>query len=644
MSARRATADLFLTISPRIRVMPIIHGSGDFAVQVREELLNRPYDCVAVPIPPSFQEQVEAAVEQLPRISVVVQVDADPSESGLESDTGEDDESGAEPGFSYVPIDPCQGVIAAIRTALGERIAREFIDLETPRFVAVTHAFPDPYALKRVSPERFAAALLAAVPPPSAGQNAERIAWMAARLRELEARYRKILLVCSILDWPWIRDAYCRGLPAPEPKSFFSPLLTYSVDPKTLLFALGELPYITNLYERGRRELLPDDNLSVDGIKEMVLDARERLREKHPKAAQRITPQLLSIYFRYVRNLSLVDRRLTPDLYTLIVAAQQTAGDDFALAMAETARWYPAALLDPDDGQSKDLGFDEPELVRMGINLAELPVWGAGPMVSRLPGQAIAWRTCTLRPKPEKDQQTRWRQRWDPFGVCSYPPEDDRIESFHRHVRDQAKAIIGADLARSEKFTTSVRDGIDIRETLRNWHTGDLYVKVVPPSRGSIEVVVFLFDVPADPKVYVNRTTWYAEHVEESTLAFFATDPMKNLIGPGIAQAEYGGALFIFPPRSIPDVWSDHRLDFTETLEERLLAAAFLHSVDRHVAVVSPKIPPASWRRLARRLGRKIVHVPSKRFGGQLLERLRTFHVLNGKQVRSYAADYIRDQ
>ena len=68
--------------------------------------------------------------------------------------------------------------------------------------------------------------------------------------------------------------------------------------------------------------------------------------------------------------------------------------------------------------------------------------------------------------------------------MCSWPPEDDRIESFHRHVRDQAKAILGADLARSEKFTTSVMDGIDIRETLRNWHTGDLYVKVLPPEPG----------------------------------------------------------------------------------------------------------------------------------------------------------------
>src|SRR5207247_5445240 len=61
------------------------------------------------------------------------------------------------------------------------------------------------------------------------------------------------------------------------------------------------------------------------------------------RVAGRITPQMLSVYFRYIRNLSLIDRRLTPDLYTLVVAAQQTAGDDFALAVAETARLYPYA-------------------------------------------------------------------------------------------------------------------------------------------------------------------------------------------------------------------------------------------------------------------------------------------------------------
>ena len=68
------------------------------------------------------------------------------------------------------------------------------------------------------------------------GQNTERIAWMAARLRELEGRYRSILFVCSILDWPWIRDAYQRRLESPRPEAFFTPIATYAVDPRTLVF------------------------------------------------------------------------------------------------------------------------------------------------------------------------------------------------------------------------------------------------------------------------------------------------------------------------------------------------------------------------------------------------------------------------
>lgn len=612
------TADDFLAIAPGIRALPIVHGSGDFAIRAREELLSRPYDCLAVPLPDAFQEDVEAAVERLPAISAVVRRDA-----------GEDGE-----GFSYVPIDPCQGVIAAIRTAIGERIPRAFIDLDAPRFEAAAAVYPDPYALKRVSPGRFAAALLPAIPRPAEGFPAARVAHMAARLRELQRRRKLTLLVCSILDWPWIREAFHAQVEPPEPEPVFAPTQTFRVAPETLPFFLGELPFITALYERGRRELTPDDDLSVDGVKELVLYARERLRAERPKLAQRATPALLSTLFRYARNLSLIERRLTPDLFTLVTAARQTAGDDLALAVAESAREYAYAG-EPDE--------HDPVGLRMGVGRAEVPGWGVAPAASRLPGQAMTWRSCELRPRPKEPERRRWRQRWDPYGMCSWPPEDDRIESFHRHVKEQARAVLGADLARSEKFTTSVRDGLDIRETLRNWHTGDVYVKVVPPGRGSIEVVVFLFDVPADPKVYVNRATWYAEHSEESTLAFFATDPFQNLVGPGVAQAQYGGALFLYPARAIPDVWSDPRLDRCDALEARLLAAAFLHSRDRHVAVVSPAPPSAAWRRLARAYGRKIVHLPLKRFGGQMLERLRTFHVLNGKHVRSYAADYIRE-
>ncbi|MGH7169496.1 MAG: hypothetical protein ACRELG_04375, partial [Gemmataceae bacterium] len=129
----KVSADDFLRLGRRIRVLPIIHGSGDYAVRVRADMLERSYDCLAVPLPPSFQEEVESAIQHLPAISAVLQRDADAEAAG----------------FSYVPIDPCQGVIAALRLAIGEHIPRAFIDKETPYFEAQTGVFPDPYALKR---------------------------------------------------------------------------------------------------------------------------------------------------------------------------------------------------------------------------------------------------------------------------------------------------------------------------------------------------------------------------------------------------------------------------------------------------------------------------------------------------------------
>jgi hypothetical protein len=185
-------------------------------------------------------------------------------------------------------------------------------------------------------------------------------------------------------------------------------------------------------------------------------------------------------------------------------------------------------------------------------------------------------------------------------------------------------------------------DGLDIRETMRHWYDGGLYVKIQPPAIGHLDACIFLFESQADPRNFPWRTTWFAEHSEESTLAFFATDYRQEMLGPGVAVATYGGAMFLYPPRSIPDIWHDTELDFADTLEDRLVAAACMHASGRHIALLSPTAPGASWRAMAKRFGKKLVHVPLSQFNEGLLQQLRTVHVLNGQQVRSYAAHFIR--
>ena len=56
-----------------IAVLPLIHGSGQFALTVRRWMLEQSFDCVAIPLPDSFREEVERAVVELPRPSIVVQ-------------------------------------------------------------------------------------------------------------------------------------------------------------------------------------------------------------------------------------------------------------------------------------------------------------------------------------------------------------------------------------------------------------------------------------------------------------------------------------------------------------------------------------------------------------------------------------------
>ena len=113
-------------------------------------------------------------------------------------------------------------------------------------------------------------------------------------------------------------------------------------------------------------------------------------------------------------------------------------------------------------------------------------------------------------------------------------------------------------------------------------------------------------------------------------------------MGPGIGQATYGGAMFLFPPRPVSDIWSSRRFDFVDTLEERLLAAACYHASERHVALLSPAPPGPAWQQLAKKYGKKLIHVPLAKFSQETIQQLRVFHVLNGQHVRSFAADFIR--
>ena len=605
-------------LSPRLTVWPVVHGSGDFALEVVRRLKVQSFDCVAVPIPASFEHAVEDAVSHLPQISVALMAE----------------EEVASTAYSFVPIDPCQAVITAIRYARNAGITRAYIDLEVPNFEECAFNLPDPHALKFVSLEQFGSVVVPFLKePPIGSQRRARIRRMAYELHCLELEYENIVFVCDVTDWPWVRQAY--QMRAAYEAHHANGQMAYCrpVSEEGLYFVLGELPYITYLYEHRRAESLANASLSVDGIKMLLLDARTAWQNNQLDSATWLTSQRLGILLQYVRNLTITDRRLTPDLYNLALAAKQVVGDEYALNVIQKARIYPPQGL-PLYGDSVSIACGR-VFTEEGVGVCAK---------NRLPGIPKSWRKLSLKPVPREPQRERWRLQWDPFGQCSYPPEDKKIESFQQHVRKQALQAIGDFDSKTEKFTASLKDGLDLRETLRNWHSGGFYVKEYPLSRGKVEVVVFIFESPVNVRRYPWRGTWYAEHKEESTLSFFATAWADNIVGPGIGQATYGGCLFLYPPRAIPDLWTDPRFEGIDSSPEHtLIRGALFHSVERRIVLVSPNPPLPQWRKMARQQKKQIVHVPLKRFSPGVVDRLRQFHVLNGREVRSYASKFIRD-
>jgi hypothetical protein len=214
------------------------------------------------------------------------------------------------------------------------------------------------------------------------------------------------------------------------------------------------------------------------------------------------------------------------------------------------------------------------------------------------------------------------------------------IEDYGRYLKKNGKSILSSERTRTEPFTTSLLDGIDLRETVRNWHEGRIYVQRYQKIQGEVGSVVVIFDEDRMGR-YNYLTTWLGEHQNESDMAFYATDPFENLAGPGIGRGEYGGFLMSLPARRMYDVWRDPVYDTAETKAERLLLAGLDYSLERHVVYVAARPPRSVFRGIAARVGRTIVYIPIGQLSPVSLKKLRVVHVLDGYDKRPIAKDYI---
>jgi hypothetical protein len=613
-----------LDLGGGIFVVPVLHERLESAVMVRRALQELSPDAVAVEVPSSLSAVFMRAIERLPAISVLL----------YETEAGD---------TIYLPIQPADPVVEAARWALERDRPVACADLDVDGYADHRDPFPDPYAITRIGLLAYADAVLRKASPADA-QDARREAAMAYHVRALaDAGARRVLAVIGMRHLRRFAAAVAVPQAAPLTPPARKNVRLVHLHPESLGEVLGDPPFYIAAYEARRAGLKPsgprgapaapgrdygafrvvtggrgDDPArvlnAVAVAAQLSGDSLDRLRLQNALVAEaskalvsaapdeRVEPWQRKNLARFCSRLARHSGMLVADLYDLVVAARACASENFAWELHRLATSYPwqepSAKSVPTARIRADEMWDDVRRVRLR---------------RRIKREKTKRPESVLRRKRRDERfPGEWLAAFDKDAICSYPPEDRIVEAFGGFLRKKGKAVLAEDSARVLPFTTSVLDGIDVRETIRHWAERQIYVRESGRTPGDIGVVVVIFDDDVDPgqERYPYRLTWLGEHGQESDMAFYATPPERAIVGPGICRVTYGGFLLSYPPGRLVDVWGDADYRFAETKAEVLLLAALDYSRERIVVHAAPKPPRAIFHQIAARLDRRILHLP----------------------------------
>ena len=594
----------------RITYLPVVPGRIEFAWRVRRFITLSKPQVVAVELPTSLEQVYEKAVARLPQMSVVVIPERD------------DDQRA-----TYIPVEPGDPFVEAIRSA--KEIGSDTVLLEpaTHDKPHISDTYPEPYSVEVIGMERYVEAYrvhpIARTPHVEA--HAAAMSWKLQGADPLAS----ILVVVSLNMLDPLLDAMENPQDPPPPPRvrLFGDTDIYNLHPDCLAEVTSEPPYYQERYESLR-------NGDLDGFKFERQKWQLALLKDAEKEYNINTGEVMSSWQRrglakFARNLAMLDGHLVPGAYDLTLGARSLVDDNFAYEVWQMANRYSAQQTEDPPLETLNLTGDE-----IWVNTRKLRIR------RRLPRMKQMMRPATLKTRKREKYKGEWASKTDGAAICSYPPEDLVIENYGRFLKQYAKAMLSEEKSHTEPFVTSMHDGIDLRETIRHWHEGQIYVRQLARYSGETGAVVVIFDEDKRDK-YTYLTTWLGEHQNESDMAFYSTQPFEHIVGPGIGRAEYGGLMMTLPPHRLFDVWQDPDYDTAETKAERLLMAALDYSMGKYVVYVAAKPPRSSFKRMAARLNRQLVYVPLGQLSPSKLKKLRVVHVLDSHKRRDDAKQYI---
>ncbi len=380
-------------------------------------------------------------------------------------------------------------------------------------------------------------------------------------------------------------------------------------------------------------EAQPAADAKMDAFESLTELVRTAVRLYQREWNEQPSPSRLTTLLRYARNLGLVNRRLTPAKFHLVLAAQNTVNDDFAYQVLRLCEQYPFVEGQADLPEMKvegETGEAEGETLVLRLRTPRAQQDGE-------PGEEIE-----LGDQPEELIGGSWEERWeDGEHHVSHLPQDARLESFFEGIRKRCQRWLSDQQSRSHELGATLMDGLDLRESLRNLPLGKLYVREFLPGVAEVGPVVVIFHKAGEEREYPHEQMWFAEHAGESDLALYSTRPGRQFDGPGISRCLYGGVLSLYPPTGKAQVWGSPRYAGARNRAERLLKAAIDLSRKPIVAYVAAQGPTSEMLSLAASRGIRILYVPLDQLSADSIKRVRTFHVLSDRDIRPLAPLYV---
>lgn len=644
---------LYLEQFGPVHALPILHYRMEFAQLVRMAFARVRPDAVAVELPATLEAPFVRALRRLPQISVLSY------------------QAGAE--TVYLLIEPADPLVEAARQALELGIPLHFVDVDTDTYPRHYEPLPDSYSISRIGLEAYYREYRAATDGEEpCREDQRREQGMAYRLQQIARQHQRILFVCGMAHLERIKGLFAVSQAMPLERVRRDGVSVFNLHPDSCREILAEFPFLSAVYEL-RRGPLPDEPVeNCSGLRkrfhalELIRGGKEQASEellmenairrtaRHLGATgafpdrQRLIYRLFNeaarhyrqetgetlhlwqkrAFFRFARNYALQTGMLLPDLFQLLAAARGCIDDNFAHAFCRLATCYPWQSAESDLAT---------------INISPEEIWGGSRRIRFRPRQkrSKGLSQLGLLKRKREVRPGEWLEGFDDPSICSYPPEDIAIEEYGRFLKRKGCMQLSEEMTRTEKFSSSLLDGIDMRETLRNIHEGAIYVREQQRVGGGVGCLVVVFDEDRKSERYPYRMTWLGEHEQESDMAFYATDPAENIVGPGICRCEYGGFMLSYPPRRMMDVWHDPDYQHAVTRGEVLLLAALDYSIEKHVVYAAAKPPRSIFKQLAARRDRKIVYIPLGSLSPHKLKQMRILHILSGKDKRDIARDYI---